>query len=769
MKYVSILFFFFSSAVCFAEQMTAELSYDWNTHIAGEPQVLVNLLDTEVLSKLEENGFSFAEQLGGAKNESQTFELFKGSEPYQSFANSIGQSIPHDKKTDQLPDAIPANFGDIPEMVRLLRNFEDKGKRSEKDLAGGYFIRHLSNNSQYPYAIENDGDEPRHFDYRWLNSKFGYFKLIAVVNRLDRVDFNSNSCGEVRFVYRLSYQSPKSNSSMPFFVNIVKKYPKAKNCSQFAKNWLISSEFSKALREEGSNAPKKFAEYIKKNILENLSFMQLEVNFQSLRFTSGYMHDFGGQAMYVLRIFRIKDAKLEAVELENTPDVLTIEKKPELLNKFVEFLKSGDHLEKLDQGILNIDFDSAFLAKQAVSWSTLGRARMANKPYSRLFQNKTELLKSIDISKLKFIKSHDALVERLNNMTCMGCHQSGGTAGFHMLGYADNGFSHGFNRQELPFSPHVFAESIRRQAYTLALANSKTANKFRPHSNFPRAEWKEVQEAGIPSFESMSVGQICLANSKSFFNGPSCESGTVCKKTVTSKGVNILFGECVREKQALAGSACWHGEITENSNLPSDRGTISNFGYFAFQDKWQLKGALPSTQGYRCVLPQSGAPLGRSSRRCTADEENFAKTKLGKGAMPIEMCANQGGNGFDLCAASGDSGSCLESRVVRSMLDTCYAGRFCREDYICQKLPEYNKISEAHYSTKKDGQRVNQSTPAKISGEFIKTAHLNHVGFCVPTYFLFNMRLDGHPSPMTGLPPGEPKIDRSQPLRGYKR
>jgi hypothetical protein len=147
------------------------------------------------------------------------------------------------------------------------------------------------------------------------------------------------------------------------------------------------------------------------------------------------------------------------------------------------------------------------------------------------------------------------------------------------------------------------------------------------------------------------------------------------------------------------------------------------------------------------------------------DEENFSNTKL----REEEICANQGGNGFDLCAASGDSGACLEARVVRSMLDTCYPGHFCREDYICQRLPDYNLISEAHYATKKNGKRVNLSSPSKINGAFIQKAQADHLGFCVPTYFLFNMRLDGHPSPVTGLPPGEPKIDRSLPLRGYKK
>ena len=123
-------------------------------------------------------------------------EHFTSSPLYRSFAETIGKSISHDSN-DQLPSSIPAGMGDIPEMVRLIRNFEDRGKRSAKDLTGGYFIRHLSNNSQYPYLVEFDGDEPRHFDYRWLNSKFGIFKLTAVVNCLDRRDFHEDSCGEV--------------------------------------------------------------------------------------------------------------------------------------------------------------------------------------------------------------------------------------------------------------------------------------------------------------------------------------------------------------------------------------------------------------------------------------------------------------------------------------------------------------------------------------------------------------------------------------------
>jgi hypothetical protein len=169
------------------------------------------------------------------------------------------------------------------------------------------------------------------------------------------------------------------------------------------------------------------------------------------------------------------------------------------------------------------------------------------------------------------------------------------------------------------------------------------------------------------------------------------------------------------------------------------------------------------------VLPQSGAPLGRASRGCTLAEENFTGLDLAA-RIPPQLCANQGGNGFDLCAASGNSGACLEARVVRGMLDTCSPGHACREDYICQQFPDYSRISARNYGNIRasTGKRANLSSPDRIDGNAIRSLHQAEVGFCVPTYFLFNMRLDGHPSPVSGQPPGNPSINRNRPLRGYR-
>lgn len=723
-----------------------------STNAVASPAVYV--LDPSVLHELESSGYSLNETLGGDKSLSRTVDLFKSNPAYKSFAETLGKILPHDVKTDQLPEEIPVNSGDIPEMVRSLRGFEDKGARSDKDLKGGFVIRKVANNSQYPYLIEQDGDEPRHFDTRWLNSEYGYMKLVSVANRMDRSDITKDSCGEVRFIYRLSYKSKKSSSSLPFFVNVVHQYPKKSSCAEFAKAWDLETITAAAL---------------KKSPLKNLSFRQLESNFQSLRFTSGYMHDFGGQAMYMQRVFRKAGDKLEPVVLENTPDVLAVKKDPALLKKFVEYLRQPENLRQLDEGTLNIDFDPKFLAKLSISWSTLGRARTANRPYSEIFRDNRALVDAIDISKLKYIKSHDALIERLNNLSCMGCHQAGGTAGFHMLGVADSEFSHSFNRQEQALSPHATSDKARRVAWLTNVIKGETPNHFRPHSAFSSAAWTSSSE--IPKFANLKVGDLCFAQSGSFASQPSCSDpkgrAVECQKTVANNGKLVLLGECVlKEPVRAAGGVCWKGDISESSNLHLDRNPLG-YNAFAFEDKWKLTGpVMKSFKDYGCVLPQSGAPLGRMSRKCALPEENF-EVDFAKG-IPEELCANQGGVGFDMCAASGDSGACLEAKVARSMLDTCSEDRTCREDYICQKFPDYHKISVKDYVRKKGTQLINLSEPQKISGVNIEDARKRGIGFCVPTYFLFNMRLDGHPSPVTGLPPGEPKYDRSQPLRGYR-
>jgi hypothetical protein len=60
------------------------------------------------------------------------------------------------------------------------------------------------------------------------------------------------------------------------------------------------------------------------------------------------------------------------------------------------------------------------------------------------------------------------------------------------------------------------------------------------------------------------------------------------------------------------------------------------------------------------------------------------------------------------------------------MVSSCHSEHYCREDYIFQALP---------YQL--------EGVPAE-AGKAVADAG---VGFCTPTYFVFQLRLDGHPVP----------------------
>ncbi|RWK72305.1 MAG: hypothetical protein EOR50_29590, partial [Mesorhizobium sp.] len=171
-----------------------------------------------------------------------------------------------------------------------------------------------------PLYEVTDGNVGRIIDMRWLKTDAARFRLVGVVNRLDRRDFaeirGDGGCGEVRFVYRLAYSFKKNGkllaSRLPFNFNaIYSAAPDADGgCVGVAGRWtpqidetvdigwLIGGPLEKA----------------------GLSFKQLELNAQMVRFPSGQETEFGGQAAYLMRIFGIDGETVSEKPLENTPD-----------------------------------------------------------------------------------------------------------------------------------------------------------------------------------------------------------------------------------------------------------------------------------------------------------------------------------------------------------------------------------------------------------------------------------------------------------------
>lgn len=680
------------------------------------------------------------------------------------------------------------------------------------DRAHGFIIRDMVYNSAEAYATDREGDTPRQLNPTWLVSRFARFRLIAVINRFDKIDTDPAGCGEVRLVYRLAYRVPDRRrgrerkvryaSLLPVLFNVVLEYPKAPDCSVFARRWRLDRRVS---------SPDDYAEWLRKGPLAApLRFKQLEVNLQSLRFTAGYMKDIGGQAMYILRIFRPDPkapGRLVPAPLENVPDVVRLKLDARLRRKMIDFLAQTAALKAADRGTIVLpNIDGKLLSKIAISFSTLGRARLANKPFTDLMlqacqtgaagksrnsckgkmaepTTEAERLKGpVSKAGLEFVRTVRGLVDRLDNRTCMGCHQSGGTAGFHILGMSDSRLADPYNQTAVPYSAHYHAERARRLAYLTAVLAGQKPNRFRSHSAHPPARWPGK---GLPKLSRAQVKEACLPSGRDYAIGPRCGTGTVCRVTVANRRSGVAFGECVVKRPAsgrkkpvnralFAGHTCRTGRLltaqrfdarTANWQAYLRAKLPANFLDFRvyFRQGPKLYRDLHTrrqTNLYSCRPPVIGVPLGRTYRSCRAAErrmtvfdaveptgaKRFDLAALRRGRRPKEICALVGGTAFEKCAATNDVLTCLKAKgIARGMLDTCWPGRFCREDYICQRLPL-------------------DAAKSRTERQAIRALNRRHIGFCTPTYFVFAMRADGHPDPVTGI--ARTDRPRSQQHRG---
>jgi hypothetical protein len=125
---------------------------------------VLDVRDPALLASLETRGFGLEAILGGGAGPSLR-ELHAASRAYRTLADQVGADV-----------------------VGLRREMKQNGR-----------ILH-------EVTDQNVG---RILDLRWLQSPLASFRLVGVVNRLDRKDFPDSvgevSCGEVRFIYRLGW------------------------------------------------------------------------------------------------------------------------------------------------------------------------------------------------------------------------------------------------------------------------------------------------------------------------------------------------------------------------------------------------------------------------------------------------------------------------------------------------------------------------------------------------------------------------------------
>ncbi|MFN3129337.1 hypothetical protein [Roseibium sp.] len=536
------------------------------------------------------------------------------------------------------------------------------------------------------------GAEPfvnRLFNKGWLTSKDAHFELIGVVNRLDRlgmyVGTEDFACGEVRLLYRLAYQRDDIYSRMPFVFNVIYEVQKPLGVRMEVRTrqgrLQVCQQVVKQWLAPQQNA-EGYVRWVQDRVQdERLRLRQVEVNFQAVRVPSESKDDLGGHAEYIMRIFRPEGDQMMPAPLENTPDVARLTDDLALKANLKAYI--AEHLEELDDGVMQLPEE--FLAREVTSFTTHGLHRPANRRFSAIFSPSE--LADLDLSKAPNIQTAEGLLMRLDDMTCAGCHQGRSVAGFHVLGEDRMDLTHPLNAVRLPGSPHFEEEDRRRDVWLNTLAAGQAPERHRPLSFEP---FSGAAPAGAP----------CVPSAADHFASPwRCDEGLSCRVTMDHKGDDdtLPIGVCVRPTTTpVAGDACYRGDFTADDSDPR-RDTMTRRKRFG-------------CQGYACLAPVEGTPGGLCYAHCLSG--NRARND-------DELCAYNGGATFDACAESGNWAGCIIESTRRGLRAACDESTPCRDDYICQRFFEFDG----------NGVKVPEETR----------------GYCVPNYFLYQLRLDGHP------------------------
>lgn len=489
----------------------------------------------------------------------------------------------------------------------------------------------------------------RLFDIRWMYSPGAFYELVGVVNRLDRAPFHPGTCGELRHIYRLAYRTKDGTySRLPLTFNVVHWAPS--DCKAAAKSWV------KFEKEPAAGALKLGA------------LKSVEVNLQSVRWPSTIRPDMGGYAEYVLRVSEREGDKFRPGTLENSPDVERLRKDKALRAKLLAWISEPANLKAIDEGVVSLP--SEFLARSGRSVALAGPHRSANAPFRQLFSE--DDLKHLPFLGLKHARSPHGLLRRLNDLTCIGCHQGRTVAGFHFLGI-DRKETHAVNAIFMPSSPHFLRDQLRREAFQKALLEGR-----KPAAERPLSVRADRGEGG--------AGSHCGLGDPSFADWK-CKPGFECRPLIADDKVSRT-GVC-QAKRPLAGAICEPGTMKHNDNPHLDKVSL---------------GSAACRPSQFCEATSVGFPGGMCSGGCAG---------LGEDEVCGSIAVLQA---FNECLARGKKPftACLSENVRPGALARCSEHQPCRDDFICT--------------------RVSGGT---ASGE----------GACIPPYFLFQLRVDGHPAP----------------------
>ncbi|HEY1550994.1 MAG TPA: hypothetical protein VGG28_24365 [Kofleriaceae bacterium] len=451
----------------------------------------------------------------------------------------------------------------------------------------------------------------RLFDLDWLASPRAHFELVGVVDRFDFRTAAVPGCGQTRLIYRLAYQPALASrpvTRLPMTVSVI-YLDRRSECASVAKRWLAI---------ESATGP-ELADKLRTGPLATLvptAFDRVEIDVQSMR-VSAPAEGTEIHAEYILRGFDRAGAHLVASPLRNSPA-------PDLSGAKLAALRAWIDANRpaIDAG--TAELPPELLATSAVSVTPHGLARLANRPFARLLP-----------------ELPDALVRRLDEMSCVGCHESRSIAGFHLLGEDRSGNTH--DAMTLGISPHLAEILGWRFRY---LRDAATAGPL------PLSE--HADDAGY-------YGAHCGPD------GWRCAAGLACQPSLVD---GDPIGVCLPAGAARAGDPCQRVKLTSGFGLDGD-GAIAD-------PSTACDGIAGRSQ---CDPNAHGFPGGMCTAKCA----------LGSHADGA-ICARIPHHGFErACFVPGvKPEDCIlqPGNFALAQLRACSRTEPCRDDYVCLRQPD---------------------------------------------------------------------------------
>jgi len=477
----------------------------------------------------------------------------------------------------------------------------------------------------------------RTFAASWLVDRDARFELVGFVPRLDRAFVEPGTCGELRLVYRLALtRARRPTTRLPMTLSVL-MVPRgdAAACSTLAKSLV-------ALPARGSERISAIAELLRAHRNDT---MRIEVNLQNLH-GSATPRDGEDHAEYSMRSLDVTKWGVVERPLLNTPrEDLTADQRRRL-GAYIH-----EHFVDVDRGTLVVP--SEFLATSVTSVSPRGLARTRNRPFSSLFGEEADaLFADLPYASAKIARSPHALLRRLDQSTCQGCHQTRALAGFHLLG--EERSPRTFNALAVGHSAQVSQELPWRDAFTASMARGETYDVPRPLAD------RGAEGAG-------ESGARCGLGDPGFA-AYGCGLGLTCEDDRHDD-----FGECAPADGNHEGDAC------ERANVESHIGANGDHLSPLPREPCIVDGR--EVQRDACILNENGFPGGMCSGRCDAIGE--MPSRAGVVCMDVPRAGYE-----ETCFQKNEPiEPCIAARADRLRMRACDASHPCRDDYACARVP----------------------------------------------------------------------------------